>query len=163
MEKYFMHRIQVENGNISKGIEVHDTRDDAIRSFWGRMKLGYNNPSNPDLTFISCKVTGPDGKVVDDYDMTWLKDENIQNTYFMHHIRKDGDAFTKDITICDSMDVALRAFATELEYGYNNQRFPNVDFVSCMITDQLSGGMILKAETWAKPAAEPAPEPEPAV
>ena len=52
MEKYFMHRIQKENGVFSKGIEVHDTLDAAKLSFWGRMKLAYGNKAG--ITFVHC-------------------------------------------------------------------------------------------------------------
>lgn len=35
MAKYFMHRVQRENENYSKGIEIHDTLESAILSFFG--------------------------------------------------------------------------------------------------------------------------------
>ena len=52
--KYFMHRIQLESGSFSKGIEIHDTLDSAILAFWGRMKLAYDASA---ITFMSCKIT----------------------------------------------------------------------------------------------------------
>ena len=55
IEKYFMHRIQKENGSFSKGIEIHDTLDSAILSYHGRMKLAYG--ANPAITFMDCKIT----------------------------------------------------------------------------------------------------------
>ena len=65
-QKYFMHRIKKENGTYTKGIEVHDTLDSAIGSFHAYMKQGYGNPDNPNLTFVSCKVTDSNGYVYPD-------------------------------------------------------------------------------------------------
>ena len=156
--KYFLSRIQKEGDAISKGIEVHDTLDAAVLSFWGRMKLGYNSPEKPEITFISCKVMDGAGNVVGPYDMTWLKDAKVENIFFLHHIRKDGETYTKDIDVCADYDTALRNFAAQMEYGYSNPRFPAVELVSCMVTDLLSGGMILRKDTWAKQEEAPAPE-----
>lgn len=159
--KYFMHRIQRNDGTFSKGIEVHDNLDDAIRSFWGRIKLGYNNPQNPDMSFVSCKITDGSGNTIAPYNMTWLKEteQEENNIFFLHHIRKDGDTISKDIDVLDSLDAAMVAYATQMEYGYNNPRFANISLVSCEITDLLSGGMVLLDETWVKPE-EPEPEEE---
>ena len=156
-EKYFLHRIQGNNSTFSKGIEVHDTKDSAILSFWGRMKLAYGN--NQDVKFMSCKITDSNGFVVRPYDLTWNEEGEYDNKYFMHHIRLDGETYTKDIDVCDTFDSARSAYATAMEYGYNNPRQPNVSFVSCEITDR--NGFILEpfAETWIKPE-EPEPEAE---
>lgn len=157
MSKYFMHRIQKENGVYSKGIEVHDTLDSAVLSFWGRVKTGHNNPNHPGMTFVSCKVTDSNGNVVRPYNMTWMQDYFTagENKFFFHHIRNDGGSFSKDIDILDSMDSAVVSYATDLEYGYNNPKYPNVSLVSCEITDLLSGGMVLMNETWVKPEETP--------
>lgn len=161
MENYFLHRIQKENGSFNKGIEVHDNLDDAIRSFWGRMKTAYSNPQNPGMTFVSCKITDASGGIIYPYNLTWMKNlSSEENTYFLHHIRKSDDTFTKSIDTYNSQDQAMVAFATAMEYGYNNPRFPNVSLVSCEITDLLSGGMVLISETWQKPEDEPEAEPE---
>jgi hypothetical protein len=156
MGKYFLHRIQKDGGAFTKGIEVHDNLDDAIRSFWGRMKSAYNNPQNPGMTFVSCKITDETGAVLPKYNDTWLKEEE-PNTFFLHSIRVDGET-TKAIDTYDTQDAAMIAFATAMEYGYNNPRFPNVSLVSCEITDMLSGGMTLESETWVRPGLEPAAE-----
>jgi len=151
MEKYYLHRIQEEGGAFTKGIEEHDALDDAIRAFWGRMKLGFNNPTKPDMTFVSCKICDGNGNVMRPYDMTWLKAAEGQgNVFFLHHIRRDGETLTKSIDAYETMDAAMVAFATAMEYGYNNPRFENVSMVSCKVTDLLSGGMILRDETWVK-------------
>ena len=157
--KYFMHRIQRAEGTFSKGIEIHDTLDSAVLSFWGRMKLGYNKTNND---YVSCKSTDENGSIVYPYDMTWIKeaDEPEANKYFLHHIRKEGDTYDKDIDILDSVETAYGDFAAQMEYGYGNPIHPKVSFVSCYITDLLSGGMVLLNGVWAK-HEEPTPEPEP--
>lgn len=155
MEKYFMHRIQEEGGNYTKGIEIKDTLDEAILSFWGRMKLAYDNPSFPNMNYVSCKITDVNGNVVAPYDLTWSRNaETYPNTFFMHHIRLDGQNFTKDIDIVDNFDAARVAFAKEMEYGYNNPTHPDVSFVSCEIVDRFGVVMTPFSETWIKPEEE---------
>lgn len=155
--RYFLHRIQKENGSFQKGIEVHESLNDAIRSFWGRMKTAFNNPQNPNMTFVSCKITDNSGAVIGRYNKTWLKEPD-DNVFFLHHIRIDGETVTKNIDIHETQDSAMVAYAAELEYGYDNPRFQNVSLVSCEITDLSSGGLVLENETWVKP--EPETEPE---
>lgn len=157
-QKYFMHRIQEENSTYTKGIEIHDTLDTAILSFWGRMKLAYGG--SPSITFMSCKITDSNGAVINPYNLTWNANSEYENVFFMHHIRLDGETFTKDIDICSTFDAARSAYATQMEYGYNNSRHPNVSFVSCEITDRTGSGMIPFNETWVKPEPEPEPEEE---
>lgn len=155
---YFLHRIQKDNGSFTKGIEVHENLNDAIRSFWGRMKTAYNNPQNPGMTFVSCKIIDGDGNAIEPYNMTWLKEPEENNIFFLHHVRVDGNTVNKDIDVLNTQDAAMVSFATQMEYGYDNTRFPNVSFVSCEITDLLSGGLVLMNETWVK--EEPEPEEE---
>ena len=157
-QKFFLHRIQEENGVFSKGIEIHDTKDAAVLSFWGRMKLAYGG--NPAITFMSCKITDTNGSVISPYNLTWNAEANYTNKFFMHHIRLDGETFTKDIDICETFDIARSAYAAQMEYGYNNTRHANVSFVSCEITDRSGSVMIPFDETWKKPEEEPEPEPE---
>lgn len=147
--KFFLHRIQKENGAFSKGVEVHNTLGSAKLSFWGRMKTAYGK--NPAITYVSCKITDGNGNVVRPFDMTWKADSETENAFFLHHIRLDGATFDKDIDVLNSFDTARGDFAAQMEYGYNNPRFPGVSIVSCMITDFLSGGMVLMDETWVKP------------
>lgn len=153
-QKYYLHRIQKEDGAFNKGIEVHNTKDAAILSFWGRMKLGYNNPQHQTLTYVSCKITDINGAVVDDYDMTWQKETGSE--YFMHYIRLDGETYTKNIDICETFEAAIGAFAAAEEYGYSNPKFPNVQLVSCMITDRAGAIMEPFNKTWMVPDPEPA-------
>ena len=155
MEKYFMHRIQEENGSYIKGIEVHDTLEAAILSFWGRMKLAFGASG---VTFMSCKITDSNGGTVDPYDLTWNADANHANAFFLHHIRLDGETFTKDIDLCDSYDAAKASYAAQMEYGYNNPHHSNTCFVSCEIVNKDGVVMLPFNGTWVKP--EPEPEPE---
>jgi len=159
-EKFFLHRIQKENGTFTKGIEVHDTKDAAILSFRGRMKMGYNNPQYPNLTFIHCMITDINGNVIAPYDRAWKKEGETDQSYFMHYIRLDGDTYSKDIDVCQTFDASRYTYEAAMEYGYNNPKFPNVALVSCVITDM--GGAIMKPydETWRLPDPEPEP-PEP--
>jgi hypothetical protein len=145
MEKYFLHRIQKENGNISKGIEVHDTLDSAVLSYHGRMKLAYGG--NPAITFMSCKITDGNGNVLPEYNEAW-KSEDGENTFFMHYIRLDGETFTKGIDVCASFDAAKASRHAQMEYGYSNPNHAIVSYVSCMITDM--SGTIMMPETWEK-------------
>jgi len=156
IEKYFLHRIQIEGGSFAKGIEVHDSLDSAILSFWGRMKLAYG--ANPNITFMSCKITDGSGNTVSPYNLTWGGTDEPENRFFMHHIRLDGETFSKDIDICETFDLARSSYAACMEYGYNNTRHPNVNFVSCQITDMSGSVMLPFDETWVKP--EPEPEEE---
>lgn len=148
-----MHRIQIVNGTITKGIEVHDTKDAAVLSFWGRMKTGFGNPQNPGQTFISCKITDKSGNVIRPYEMSW----GNTDLFFLHHIRRDRETFNKDIDACETFDEARRTYADQMEYGYNNPNHSDVTFVSCEITDRSGSAIDPFCETWEK-SSEPAEE-----
>lgn len=147
-QKYFMHRIKKDNGSYVKGIEVHDTLDSAILSYHSYMKLAYNNPQAPDTTFVSCLITNGRGDIVYPFNSVWQKDEQNGNVYFMHYIRNDNGSYTKGIDVFEDYGSAKQAYHAQMEYGYENTRFPNVSFVSGLITDV--GGSILLDETWNK-------------
>ena len=150
--KYFMHRIKKENGNYVKGIEVHDSIDSAVLSFWSYNVYAYNNPDYPDVTFVSCKITDINGNILHNYDMLWRKNvegNNEDEKYFMHHIRKDGSTFNKDIDICNNIETARLAYSKAMAYGYNNPRHADVLYVSCMITRE--NGETEAMDTWIKP------------
>lgn len=156
--KYFLHRIQRANGAFTKGIEVHDTLDSAILSYWGRAKLAYGKTEHD---FVSCMITDEAGSIVDPYNTTWLKiDAPRENAFFLHHIRLDGDIYGKDIDVLELEEIARGDLAVQMEYGYGNTRYPNVSFVHCMITDLLSGGMVFQNAAWVKPEPEPEPAAE---
>lgn len=144
--KFFLHRIRKDNGTYAAGIEVHDTLDSAIQSFHSQMKMAYNNPSYPNMTFVSCMVTDSEDKIIPSYSETWNKEDT--NDFFVHYIRKDGDTFTKGIDVVSDYGTACRSFHTQMEYGYNNTKFPNVSFVASQI--QGGSGYIHNAESWSK-------------
>lgn len=144
--KFFLHRIRKDGGNYTTGIEVHDTLDSAIQSFHAQMKMAYKNPSYPNMTFVSCMVTNEKDEIVGKYNETWSIG-NIHD-FFVHSIRHDGETYTKGIEVQSEYGAACRSFHTQLEYGYNNSKFPNVTFVASKITD--SSGIIHKTESWTK-------------
>ncbi len=148
--KYFMHRIRKENGQYTKGIEVHDTLDSAVLSWHGQMKLA--SPSSS-VTFVSAKVTDGAGNIVKPYDGVWISPNETDVKFFMHHIYNNGGSYTKDIDPYDTYDSTQAPYHAQLEYGYGNSKFPNVSFVSCMIDGM--DGMVRMAETWNKPEPEP--------
>ena len=153
IEKFFLHRIQKENGTISKGIEVHDTLDGAILSYHGRMKLAYG--ANPAITFMDCKITDGNGAIIGKNNETYNAEPDAENTFFQHYIRVDGETITKNIDAFTNYNAAKAAQHQQLEYGYGNPQHPGVTMVSCMITD--ASGAVLTAETWQ---AQEAPESE---
>ena len=153
MDKYFLHRIQRENGVLAKGIEVHDTLDSAILSYHGRMKLAYG--ANPAIAFMDCKITDGNGAIVGKYNEVWNAQPSAENTFFQHYIRVEGETITKNIDVCADHNAAKSAYHQQLEYGYGNQQHPGVTMVSCMITD--TSGDVLMDETWRAP--EPEQEP----
>ena len=156
VEKYFFHRNQEGSSGFSKGIEIHNTLDSAVLAFWGRMKLAYGG--NADITFMHCKITDINGNVITPYDLAYNANPEFENKFFMHHIKLDGETFSKDIDICETFDIARSAYAAAMEYGYNNSKQPNVSYVSCEITDRSGSVMIPFKETWIKPKPEPEPE-----
>ena len=155
IEKYFFHRIKAEDTVFNKGIEIHDNLDSAIRAFYGYWTYAYNNPANPNVTFVSCRITDGSGAVVGKYDMTWLKAGVTGNKFFMHYIRHDGGTFAKNIDIFDDFDAAKSAFGAQMAYGYDSPNHANVDFVSCQITDMSGHTLEPYNDTWNKPEPEP--------
>ena len=145
--KFFLHRIRKDGDTYNKGIEVHDSLDAAIQSFHSQMKLAYNNPSNPNTTFVSCMVTDGEDKVVDNYSETWAREPVSE--FFLHYIRRDGETYTKGIDVYDNYGDACRNFHMQMEYGYGNAKFPNISMVAAKITG--SSGWAHKSEHWTKP------------
>jgi len=128
------------------GIEVHNTLDSAIQSFHSQMKMAYNNPSYPNMVFVSCAVTDEHDQIVPGYNESWSK-EKIHD-FFVHYIRHDGDNYTKGIEVQSDYSAACRSYHTHMEYGYGNSKFPNVTFVSSKIMN--SSGLAHKADSWTK-------------
>lgn len=143
--KFFLHRIRKDGDNYTTGIEVHDTLDAAIQSFHSQMKMGYNNPSYPNMKLVSCIVTDESDHIIPEYNETWSSEDS--RDIFVHYIRHDGENYTKGIDVCADYNTACRTFHTQMEYGHNNSKFPNVTFVAGKIT---SGNYIHKEEAWVK-------------
>lgn len=157
MDKYFMHRIKEEDGTFTTGIEVHDTKESAVRSFHGYMKQGYGNPNNKNVTFVSCFVENPQGEIEEEYNAFWQKPGmDVENKYFFHHTRQENGTFSKNTDVYSTQEETEHRFHAEMEYGYSNPNHPNVTYQSCFVTERLSG-IVLKHEAWVKPE-EPAPE-----
>ena len=148
--KFFLHRIRKDGDSYTTGIEVHDTLDAAIQSFHSQMKMAYNNPSYPNMQYVSCMVTDEKDNVVPGFNETWGA-KNIQG-FFLHYIRHDGDTYTKGIDVCADYATACRSFHTQMEYGHGNSRFPNITMVASKITG--TTGYAHKSETWAKQEVE---------
>ena len=148
--KFFLHRIRKDGATYTTGIEVHDTLDSAKRSFHGQMKMAYNNPSYPNMKFVSCMVTDSNDRIIPGYDETWNKEK--VNDFFVHYIRHDGENYTKGIDVVEDYGAACRSYHAQMEYGYSNSKFPNVTFVSSKITT--SNGLVHKNEYWASTEPE---------
>ena len=144
--KFFLHRIRKDGETYTCGIEVHDTLDAAIQSFHSQMKMAYNNPSYPNMTYVSCMVTDENDEVVPGYNETWNKEKT--HNFFVHYIRHDGSNYTKGIDVKENYGDACRAYHTYMEYGYNNTKFPNVTLASSKITS--GSGVAHKSEIWTK-------------
>ena len=142
--KFFLHRIRKDGDNYTTGIEVHDTLDAAIQSFHSQMKMAYNNPSYPNMKYVSCMVTDENDNIVPGYNETWNK-EKVRD-FFVHYIRHDGENYTKGIDVQSEYGAACRSFHTQMEYGHGNSKFPNITLVSSKITN--SSGLVHKNELW---------------
>lgn len=71
----------------------------------------------------------------------------MENKFFMHRIKRTDGAYDKGIEIKDTLDDAKQSYHAYLgAYAYGHDA--NTSFVQCMITDQLSGGLVLLTETW---------------
>jgi hypothetical protein len=149
-DKFFLHRIRKDGDNFTAGIEVHDSLDAAIQSFHSQMKMAYNNPSYPNMKYVSCMVTDEKDEVVPGFNETWGA-KNIQG-FFVHYIRHDGSTYTKGIDVCEDYATACRSFHTQMEYGHGNSRFPNITMVASKITG--TSGYAHKSESWAKEETE---------
>lgn len=148
--KFFLHRIRKDGDAYTTGIEVHNTLDAAIQSFHSQMKMAYNNPSYPNMKYVSCMVTDEEDKIVPGYNETWSKEK--VNNFFVHYIRHDGDNYSKGIDVKNDYGEACRSYHTYLEYGYGNSKFPNITFVANKITN--SNGLTHKSEQWTKTSTE---------
>lgn len=78
----------------------------------------------------------------------------MENKFFVHEIKGKGNTITdKGIVVKDTMEAAKQAYHAYLgAYAYGQNA--DTDFVSCHITDVLSGGMVLASETWRRTGNE---------
>lgn len=75
-----------------------------------------------------------------------------ENKFFLHQIKHTNGTYDKGIVVKETFDDAKQSYHAYLgAYAYGHDA--NTDFVSCMITDQLSGGIVLMDETWQRTAA----------
>ena len=44
----------------------------------------------------------------------------MENKFFLHRIRKDGDTYNKGIEVHDSLDAAIQSFHSQMKLAYNN-------------------------------------------
>lgn len=78
----------------------------------------------------------------------------MENKFFVHQIKgKENTITDKGIVVKDTMEAAKQAYHAYLgAYAYGQNA--DTDFVSCHITDVLSGGMVLASETWLRTGNE---------
>lgn len=80
----------------------------------------------------------------------------MENKFFLHQIKRTGGTFDKGVVVKDSYEAALQSYHAYLgAYAYGQNA--DTDFVSCKITELLSG-MVLVSENWVKPEPEPVQE-----
>ena len=69
-----------------------------------------------------------------------------ENKFFMHRIKRTNGTYDKGIVVKDTFEAAKQSYHAYLgAYAYGQNA--STDFVSCMITDKLSG-IVLMEETW---------------
>ena len=84
----------------------------------------------------------------------------MENKFFLHQIKRTNGTIDKGIVVKDTFEGAKQSYHAYLgAYAYGQSA--TTDFVSCHITDLLSGGAVLMDETWVKSEPEPEPDPEP--
>lgn len=74
-----------------------------------------------------------------------------ENKFFLHQIKCTNGTYDKGIVVKDTFEAAKQSYHAYLgAYAYGQNA--DTDFVSCMITDQLSG-IVLMEETWQRTTA----------
>lgn len=78
-----------------------------------------------------------------------------ENKFFLHQIKRTNGTFDKGIVIKDTFEGAKQSYHAYLgAYAYGQNA--GTDFVSCIITDMLSGIVLLREDWIAEPAETPA-------
>jgi hypothetical protein len=78
----------------------------------------------------------------------------MENKFFLHRIRKDGNTYNTGIEVHDTLDAAIQSFHSQMKMAYNNPNYPNMVYVSCMITDENDNIVPGYNETWNKERAQ---------
>ena len=70
----------------------------------------------------------------------------MENKFFLHQIKHTNGTYDKGIVVKDTFEAAKQGYHAYLgAYAYGQNA--STDFVSCMITDKLSG-IVLMQEIW---------------
>ena len=81
-----------------------------------------------------------------------------ENKFFLHQIKRTNGVYEKGIVVKDTFEAAKQGYHAYLgAYAYGQN--VDTDFVSCMITDKLSG-IVLMEETWNREEVQPEPDSE---
>lgn len=71
--KFFMHSIRRTSGTFTKGIEIHETLEAALGSYYATLgNFGYGRSQETD--FVQAEVTDMTGAIIAD-PVTWKKPE----------------------------------------------------------------------------------------
>ena len=71
----------------------------------------------------------------------------MENKFFLHQIKRTSGTIDKGIVVKETLEAAKQSYHAYLgAYAYGQSA--STDFVSCHITDMLSGGRVLMQETW---------------
>ena len=82
----------------------------------------------------------------------------MEEKFFLHQIHRKNGTYTKGIVVHNSLDAARQGFHAYLgAYGYGHD--PDIDFVSCMVTD-MTGRVCNSTVDNRIPAPEPTPDEE---
>ena len=77
----------------------------------------------------------------------------METKFFLHRIQRKNGAFEKGVEVHDTLDSAILAYHGRMKLA-GNPDTPNIDYVSCMITDG-SGSVVRPfAETWKTDAIQ---------
>jgi len=74
----------------------------------------------------------------------------MENKFFLHRIRKDNGTYTAGIEVHDTLDAAIQSFHAQMKMGYKNPAYPNLTFVSCLVTDSEDNVVEGYNETWKR-------------
>lgn len=77
----------------------------------------------------------------------------MENKFFLHRIRKDGENYTMGIEVHDTLDAAIQSFHSQMKMAYNNPSYPDMVFDACMVTNGDDRINFQFNETWNKEEA----------